>query len=347
MRRGVVLTAILIASAVAVAALTAVLCRDRWATAKLTELGNAACATCRLEVGGVQVAWDGITVDGLIFNVGADGERRRYRLVVERARVVLSWRNVLRGRVHLDEVDVRGPQVTMIDFAEGRAAAPAAKDAQPPSKFDVDVDRLIVADGTFTYVRDRKDTHAVVGFRKLHLTAEDFGTSPARRDRPVFAKLKGQLGLSGEMRIEIKAHPTAPAPQADVEIWFNDQNLADLSDFFEPNAGVKLSGALQFAHATSHLDGARLKTRARAVFEDFDLEVEPHADRGAWSAFFTNLGVAIGVKQGNVELSEAQQTRVVTNERRAHEPLVAFILRGIKEAVISVAKKPAARSLTE
>lgn len=299
---------------------------------------RATCASCEISIGRVALDGAGVTLFDLAFTKGRDDARHRFRAVVTRVRLAPRWSALLTGRIVFDDLEVDGAQVTLIDHAEGR---PQPSDVDRSAGDGPAVERVHLKNGMFIYVRDRRGTHAVVAFRRLRGEVLDL-TTPTPH-----AKLTGQLGFSGEMRIEVKTLAGAPGPDADVEIWFNDLNLADLSAFFEPNAGVELGGALHFAHATSRLRGTRVATRARAVFDDFELAVKPDADRGGWTAFFTNLGIAIGIKQSNSDLGEAAQTRALTLYRRPNESLVGFLLRGIKDAVFSVAKKPAARALTE
>ena len=251
---------------------------------------------------------------------------------------------MLYGRARVARLAVESPEVTLIDDDAGQAPTP------PRGAFDrpaIEVDDVEIDQGTFLFVRVTKQTRAVIGLRQIRGHVAAFGTTKSRRDDPVKGEITAQLGFSGESHLSFTARPAAERTEADVTIEMKDQNLADLGDFFEPNVGLKIAGTMIHGQSTSKMRGDQLTTRLDARFEGLRLNVVRTADRGAWATLFTNLGLAVGMKGHNVDSPRSEQKRTVITRRAADDSLISFFLRGLKDAAMSAAEKPAARALTK
>ena len=286
------------------------------------------------------VAWRGrrLILSEVIANWGREGDRRRVRATIGELRVrpSLGW------PARIASLTIKSPRITVIDADDGPSPTPAAG-AWPA----VDVDRVSLSDGSFTFVRVTNGTRAVIAARDIGGRLEAFGTSPARRADRVRGHLAGQIGFSGRTRVDFSARPAAAIALIDVVITMRDQNLRDLSEFFEPNAGVRVGGVITSATSRSRMRGDRLTTELRGSFEGLNLGVRRTRDRGAWDTFVTNLGIAVGTKSSNAGAGAREQTRVAETKRQPDDSWLSFILRGLKDAAVSVVKTPTARRATE
>ena len=297
-----------------------------------------------VDVDHVRVRGRSLIATGVLATWGKEGEQRLVRVKIDRIVLRPAWWRLLYFRFRVARLDVSAPQITMIDADDGKPSPPPkGAFAQP----HVEVDDFRVAHGTFTFVRTSRNTRAVIALREIDARVAAFGTSKDRRDDPVTGEVTAQLGFSGETKMTFTARPTAEEVTADVDIVMKNQNLRDLSDFFEPNVGLRIVGVMREGRSSSRVRGPHLTTKLNAHFDHLKLQVVRTPERGAWATFATNFGLAVGMKKDNAESPRSEQTRTVQTERDPDDSLISFFLRGLKDAAMSAALKPVARKLTE
>jgi hypothetical protein len=268
------------------------------------------------------------------------------------------------GRGSGQEIDVRIPQLgfrvqllalldNQVRFGRIQAFSPqfVFYDLEHPARTpgnenylrglpDIEIETVQVKDGDFTYVRDVKGTHAVFHVHQISLASGALGSSPRLKDAPLQVEAAAQVESSGHVDLHVETYALRRPLQMDIDLKVKAQNLADLSRFFKPNAGVELNGILLSGHGVEHLHGRELRASLQAEYQDFTLKVDPMYDRSEVTAFFTNLGAGLALKKHNREASQADQTRAVHLARQPTESIVSFLLRGLKESSLDVAKAP-------
>lgn len=290
-----------------------------------------ACATCELVIGDLGLsAWSpgSVVARDLRFRAGSPGGQE-VKAQVRELVVRPYWRALLKGNVLIDELIVLAPDVTFLD-GDKRAPGKAGSGGLP--NFAILATRI--EDGRFTYVRDHKGTHAVLRIGNIDLRAG----SISRSDVPTEFTAKAQIEGSGAIDLRVAIEWREPL-RLETDVRVRDQGLPELSRFFKPNAGVDLQGTLVRGHARGHLNGRRLRTNVRAVYKDFALKVDATYDRSEVVAFFTNLGAAIALQDENLDDAPEDQARTVETERKDDESIVAFLLRGMKEASLKIVKR--------
>ena len=285
------------------------------------------CDKCNFRSNGLGVSLSGIKIEEIDFLAGAkDGQQVEFKAAS--VSVKLRWTSLLRGPLIVKAIVVKEPKVIYFDRDQDPAKS-KSKTSNGEPKLPFRLGGLFLRQGHFTYVRELKGTVAELKIRDID--AEVHWEDPAR----VTAKAKGQIGTSGEVELSVSGLLGEPPLVMDTDIRVRNQNLSDLSQFFEPNAGVALKGVLTGGHAVTKLKGRNLKASVWVEFKDFDLKVSPRPDRSETVAFFTNLGAAIAMQTKNTGDPTEEKMNSVELER-GEESIVGFILRGIKEAAIPI-----------
>jgi len=106
--------------------------------------------------------------------------------------------------------------------------------------------------------------------------------------------------------------------------------------FFLPEAGLKLSGLLHEGEAKVAIRENRAHSTVSATFEKLEFDVKPTPTRSGLQAFIANVVTSLGM--GGQNLYDKPEDRKKTAEltREADESVIAFILRGMKEAALKI-----------
>lgn len=293
---------------------------------KISQSLREECQTCVFSMSEIGWAWRGIALSGIEFQAG-EKDGQSFSAKIPRLVIRPDLGKLLTGKVDIDVVKLIGPRFIFKDIEK---IAPPSKD-RPDSEegMKAKLRRLVVTDGIFKYSRDVKGTHAELTIQKIQADA-------VIRDGVINALAKAQFGESGDFDLRMQMPAFKRPLEVDLDLSVRDQNLADLSAFFKPNAGVELKGILRKGHATTRLRGRTAQASVRAEYEKFDLKLHKMYDRDKWQAFFTTLGAKIAMRKENADAPPKEQRESLTTHREPGESLVSFILRGWKEAAIDL-----------
>lgn len=238
---------------------------------------------------------------------------------------------LLKGEVRIGSILIDKPRVV---FRDGDAKPGADKDSSAKNKsLNFDCRGLVISSGEFQYIRM---THGTVATLNVYEIDAEGGPLGQTLGNQVEVKARGRIEKSGAVELLVKM-PLFESPlKVDVEIGVKDQNLADLTPFFKENAGVELHGKMLEGRGTAKVEGRSLRAEVLAKYKDFDLKLHKTYDRSEAAAFFMNLGTAIATAEKNTGKPAKDQQRGVNTQREAGEPIVGFILRGLKEAALRV-----------
>lgn len=276
----------------------------------------------------VEISPRGVFVHELQILAGQEGEQR---LRAQIPRVVLwpRWSKLVIGTISLNRALIERPEIQFFDGPNKSAKKSETRTESTQADPSERLSRIQIVGGSFKYIRDVKGTHAELYVHKINARLEI-------ESAVVHGFASAQFGKSGSFDLWVTTSYSKPL-EIDVELKARDQNLEDLSRFFEPNAGVKLEGLLLSGHATAKLRDRHVSATLQADYKDFKLRVNPMYDRNEIQAFFTNLGVAIAVRKKNVDKSKSEKTEAVEIDREKDESIVSFILRGWRDAALKLA----------
>ena len=313
--------------------------------AEIIDAVEGACATCEIELSAVSFALLSplnATLHGLKMKVGYEGGSEAV-FRIEAVSVAFSFAQSSRQKIYIERVVIDRPIIT---FADGEAVSRKTNrkhDRRP----DVAIEKVEISRGEFTYIRNTKGTSATL---HLHDISGEIGPLDSSRDLPAKAHLETRIENSGSVEIDIAAKLTGP-DEVDVSVYIRDQNLADTTPFFKPNAGVSLKGTMLKGKGRVRVRDQNMKASVWAVYHGLELELNSMYDRTKAEAFFMNLGADLVMDESDVDLAKADQTEALDVPREENEQIVGFVLRGLKEAAMKVAmtatsKPPARKVLT-
>lgn len=296
------------------------------------------CDGCKLQI--ADVKWSRLNPGALdLVDVEfRSGDPRYTHLKVRIARVVIRP-NVLAlmsSDLNLGFLALIQPDVLYYDGIKPKSNTKEKSDDQSPA-FTFALKRARIVDGAFTYVRDVRNTHAELHVKALNVECDAIDSKAPERETHI--KATATVEGSGEAELDLRG-PLLKQPLAlALELRVRHQDLAGLSRFFRPNAGVDLKGELVQGYARSRISGSTVRTLVRALHKDFRLHVDKTYDRSDVEAFFTNLGAAIALQTQNLEDPRWEQKREVERTREPGESIASFILRGMRDASLDIVKR--------
>ncbi len=284
---------------------------------------HAQCAHCQVSIARTTLWWPSLSFHQVRITLGRKGGQY-CEIKTPRVSLFPQLQTLLGGDLHFNEIVVETPEIFFYDGDQRTVENKTAGKSVAPK-----IDALEIEDGQFTYIRDTKGTHAVLTVHKI---------AAAMRLRPgeLSAHAQMQVGHSGVSKLQVHARFGGRPLEIATKLQVEEQNLADLSRFFEPNAGVKLAGILLSGYALSDSIGDKLHATLWAQYRDFAIHVNKMYDRNELQTFFTNLGIAVAARSSNVENARPPKGESVDIKREQPESVVAFILRGLKEAALKV-----------
>ncbi len=285
---------------------------------------KAACPACEFSMEDVTLSWDGFGLQKVHFTTGTGQQR----LEAEIATIYLypNVTSLLNGKPRLQNITFDQPKMIFHDEGEKSAQKQSESSFALPPHLHIQIDN-----GDFTYIRDVKNTHAT-------LTIEHIQALIGPEADLLRARATAQLGQTESLNLTVSADLHKNPLEATIEMRAKDQDMKVLSDFFEPNAGVKMEGILIAGHVVSQLKGTHVSTQLTMEFKDFKLKVKPMYDRDGVQAFFTNLAAAVALKKKNVGAQEKEKTESIETDREGQESLVSLVLRSWKEAALKIVR---------
>jgi len=296
-----------------------------WVEEKIQTELKKSCDTCEFSFDDIFLTWRGPAIENIKFKTRPSGQRLEGEIfslfIYPRFDSLL-----LDGELQVRTVILDQPKITYFDDAHNPAPNTSSEGLGLPPNVGIGVDN-----GEFTYIRDVKDTHAVLAIRKIQarLTTAIEG---------IHSRATAQLGESGNLLLTVEANLKKNPFETKIDLSTKNQDMKDLSAFFEPNAGVKMEGTLLSGDVTSQVVGPHVSTHLKMEFKDFKLKVNSMYDRSDIQTFFTNLAASLALRKKNTDAREKDKSTKVEADREKGETFVSFVLRSWKEAAIKVAQ---------
>ncbi len=328
---GIVLTILIVFRAVATQAIRR----------QLAAFVNGNCESCTLSLDRVRLAVlpPSIILEGVSLS-GGDYETTKVDAEIERIVAPSTFRNLLSGKLNFKKIQAHGARVVV---TEGDLPVPPPGPEEGTRAVCV-IEGMEVTAGSFTYIRvfgSSKDARkAILHVKDIRASVGELGTTPQLREQKVHGKANGRLEDSGAFVLTVETAPFSKILHVDVDLQMTEQNLADVSPFFQTADGVRMTGRLHRGKSSIHVRQERLTGSVQAEYEGLKLHMETTGERGKVSAFFTNLVNSVKFRSSNSGKRPADQIRDVDLQREPRETLINFILRGMKEGAVKVAGNP-------
>ncbi len=301
---------------------------------KLVAAVQGGCATCTLSLGRVRVSLLPLAVSG--FGVRFTGGTPNATVVsCEARRVYIPFAlfPLLRGRLRAGRIEIDQPAVTV---TEGDLYGPTSAGGAPP---DLEIEGAAVKNGSFVYVRERPGRTGRIGVTRINAAMGPAGSSDRLKDADVEASADGLLEKSGQFRLQVRAKFLAKAPDTDVKLQINGQNLAELDPFFKPEDGIQLHGTILEGRSTVKVRGAGLSASAYVRYRGLSVKIEQNKRRSGLSAFFQSLLASVTMVKQNSDGGHYDRFGAADLQRKPKETVISFILRGMKVAAMEVSSK--------
>lgn len=308
------------------------------AKSEIVDAVESSCASCKFEIGSVAFGLlnpGQVRIRDVRVKEGYEGSSE---LLVKIESIYLDINLAASSRDHIAirEIQLREPDVLLVD---GDAKSPEAKHGDDSTGPTFAIDSTKLSDGVFTYTRNTKGTSATLHLAKIQGEFTALGTSKDLKDKFVEAHLKTQIEKSGETEVDLRVPMTGAANNVDVSVYIRDQDLGVTTPFFNPNAGVELKGQIVKARGRVRVRSNDLVASAWIIYHGLELKLNPMYDRSKAEAFLLNIGADLVMKETDLDLDKKDQTEYLHAKREPNERIVGFILRGLKEVAIQVARK--------
>lgn len=195
--------------------------------------------------------------------------------------------------------------------------------------------RSSIKNGKFEYVRNTKGTSASFNIYIIDATLSKLGNTPELIKEATQLVANGRVENSGETHLNVTTFLWNENAFVTTVLKVKDQNLEDLNFFLKANAGVNLHGKMLQGTATLEVREQNLITNLMATYQGFKIDFDPMYDRNEFTTFFMNLGSSIITKSQNKAKGDPKDEYVQLT-REPNEPIVGFMLRGLKEAAIKL-----------
>jgi len=292
------------------------------------------CATCELSLGRVRLSLLPPALSGRnVSFTGGTPNATIVRAEAKRVYVPFSLFPLFRSRFRVGRVEL---EQLSVDVTEGDLYGPASAKDSSARPLDLEIEGLDVKKGSFTYVREHPGGKASLEVSGINAAAGPVGTSERLRDKDVAASADGLLAHSGQFELQVRARLFAKAPDVDVKLRIERQDLAALNTFFTPNDGVRLKGMLLEGRGAAAIRGASLKASSYLRYRGLEVKIKKNEERGALSAFFQTFLASVTLLKQNADGGNYDRTGDIELERKPKETLISFALRGMKEAAMKV-----------
>lgn len=292
------------------------------------------CGTCELSIGKVRLSLLPPALSAR--NVSFTGGTPNATVIRAEARgvyVPFSLFPLFKSRFRVGRVQIEQPSV---DVTEGDLYGPSSAKDGSARPLDLEIGGIEVKKGSFTYVREHPGRKGSLEVSGINAAVGPVGTSELLRDKDVEASTEGLLEHSGQFKLQVRARLFAKAPDADINLRIEGQDLVTLNAFLEPNDGVRLKGELLEGRGSVAIRGASLKASSYVRYKGLIVSIRKNEERGGLSAFFQTFLASVTMRKQNADSGNYDRTGEVELERKPKETVISFALRGMKEAAMKV-----------
>lgn len=288
------------------------------------------CKDCSIKIGSIRLLpAHNLTAhfNDIIFEYNPND---KVRAVIESIHINVPWWSVLSDDRLINFLEFINPEVSYSD-GDQKSVSKLVKPNLPYFK----IDKTVIQNGRFKYSRHTQGTHSYFNIHNINARLSAVGNTPDLLKQPTQLLADGQVEKSGETHLSVTTFLWEDRTHIDCELKVLNQDLSDLNYFLKENAGVTLSGMMLQGQSFMEMRGDSLITKLAATYDHFDIQFDPMYDRNDFTTFFMNLGAEIMVRRKNTAKSDPKKESVQL-VREPNEPIVGFMLRGLKKAAIEL-----------
>lgn len=305
---------------------------------QLISFFNESCGSCTLSLDRIRLSVlpFSVILEGVRLS-GGDPKTTKVDAEVERIVARTSFRNLISRSLHFKGIQIHAPHIVV---TEGDLPVPSSGPEEGTRRVCI-IEGIDVIAGRFTYIRvfgsGKEARKAILHVKDVQASVGELGTTPQLRDRMARGQAKGRLENSGGFILTVEAAPFSRGLKVDVDLQMSEQNLEDMSSFFQTTDGIRLAGKLHKGRSLIKVREKKLTGWVQVEYDGLDVQVEESKSRGKISAFFSNLVNFIKLHPSSVGKKPIDQTRDIELIREPRETLIHFILRGMREGALKVA----------
>lgn len=305
---------------------------------QLISFFNESCGSCTLNLDRVRfsILPFSVILEGVHLS-GGDPKTTKVDAEIERIVARSSFRSLISRKLYFKGIQIYAPHVVV---TEGDLPLPPSGSEEGTFRSCV-IEGIDVIAGRFTYIRvfgvGKGARKAILHVKDIQGNVGELGTLPQLRDRMARGQAKGRLESSGGFVLTVEAAPFSKVLKVDIDLQMTEQNLADVSPFFQTTDGIRLAGKLHKGQSLIKVREKRLTGWVQVEYEGLDLKIEETKSGGKISAFFSNLVNSIKLHRSTTGKKPTDQTRDAELIREPRETLIHFILRGMEEGALKVA----------
>ncbi len=307
---------------------------------QLTALVKESCGSCTLGLDRVSLSMPfSVILEGVRLS-GGDSTRTRVDAEAERIIARSTFRSLLSGKLVFKGIRIHAPYVVV---TEGDLPLPPSE-PQGGTRRSYTIEGVELVNGRFTYMRvfgsGKEARKAPLHIKDIQGSVGKLGNTPQLRDRWARGQAKGRLENSGGFLLTVESVLYSKVLQVNVDLQMVEQNLADVSPFFQTSDGIKMAGKLDKGQSNTKIQGEKLTGWVQAEYQGLEVEIEKTKSRGEIATFFHNLVKSVKLRSSTAGRKPADQIQNVERQREPGETLLHFILRGMKDAALKVAGNP-------
>jgi len=304
---------------------------------RLISAVEESCASCRLSIGHTRLSLfpTTLSLEEIQFS-GGNPDATAVKADIGRFSTGFSLRHLWSREFELSDTQVERPNV---DVIEGDLSSPSSPHNNSPGPKFV-IEGIKISSGTFSYTRVYGKRRAELHTKNLNGSIGQMGSIPSFHDMISHGEITGRLENSGEFRLTVATPLFAKDLSVDVSLKLLNQNLADLTPFFEVDSGLALSGLLIRGDSLIQIRDNSLHGWVMVQYRDLKIKLEKTKDRSALSAFFSSLISSAKTVSSNVNHDHKKQIESVDLQKKEHDnTVIKFILHGLRDAALMVTSK--------
>jgi hypothetical protein len=321
----------------------------------IESLGNTLCSSCLLTIDHLkfQVFPLAVNLNGIILT-GGDPNTTALKSSAKDLWVKISWINFFTKRIIFSEVKLDTPIVKVIEGDLPLVNTDSTDDQKEDQKGDEQgwtfaIESTTLTHAEFTYIRryqsrmkqsqpSRLPMQAELNIKNISAIVSRIDSASDACEDIVNADLTAVLENSGHFTLKIKSSLCAEKHKIDVNLHLFKQNLNSVSDFFVSSSGVGMKGFIHDAWGEVRIHGQSSKTNSTIRYQDLALKFRTTDERGFIVTAFSNALQAISLHTSNLGRIKSDQTQSVELVRKSDETIISFVLRGLQEAALKIAK---------
>jgi hypothetical protein len=294
------------------------------------------CASCQLKIGEIHYSLlrpGQIKIAKLSYVTGT-GEPLETKFMASQIQIYFDPKKLFDRFLQIRLIEMNSAEVELMDVDHLPPHTHA--DSKEENDFHFMIQKIHISAAQIKYTRKHHGTSATIQVH--HIEGEIGDITDLKRPASQLSTAHFHLNIekTGHIELNIDTPDFLKIKDAMVSLAVSNQDLSELNVFLQPNAGVILKGHLIKGLGFINMHGQHLDAKLHAVYQNLLVKVEPSVQRSELESDFTNIGASLLMNPDNLMLAPKEQSRNIQTDRKEKESVVAFMLRGLKEAAIQV-----------